>query len=156
MKTCNRCKEEKELDCFSKMTKAKDGRQYTCKACHKLLEVGRRDYHKNKMRRMRADPEYRINEAANKRDYRLQWAYGITEQEFVEILESQNYCCRICEKHEIDNSKNLSVDHNHDTGKVRGLLCDACNRGLGMLKDSPLILQKALDYLKDEGHYGRS
>lgn len=155
MKKCKDCKETKPFTEYHKMSKAKDGHQYICKVCRKELEKTRRDYHKKKMKRLRANPEYRIKEAANKRDYRLQYWYGITEEEYYVLLEKQNYCCKICSVNYKDTARTLAVDHNHETNEVRGLLCDACNRALGMFKDSPELLYKALQYLKAEGYYGR-
>lgn len=154
MKTCNRCKEDKPYTEYHRMTKSSDGYQYTCKGCVSSLEKTRKEYHKKKMQKKRKCPDYRIMEAANKRDYRLQWSYGINEKDYLEILEEQNYCCKICGVHEKELYKRLSVDHNHETHKVRGLLCDACNRGLGLFKDNPDMLKKAAKYLKKEGFYG--
>lgn len=153
MKTCNRCDETKPYDEFSRMTKAKDGYQYTCKTCNKIAEKGRREYHKKKMKKARANPEFKINEAANKRDYRLQYFYGITEETYQQILKSQDYKCLICERKDSELSKKLAVDHNHITGEIRGLLCDRCNRGLGLFKDDVETLSKAIRYLNKKGSY---
>lgn len=80
--------------------------------------------------------------------------YGITESDYKKMLEKQKGCCAICGNKESAasyNSKNgpqrLSIDHCHETGKVRGLLCFNCNRALGYFKDSTQIIQKALSYL---------
>lgn len=71
--------------------------------------------------------------------------YGVTMDEFEALVEKQNGVCAICGKYEAV----LSVDHNHTTGKVRGLLCRQCNRGLGLLQDSEYVLSKALQYLQE-------
>lgn len=136
------------------MTKAPDGLQYRCKQCVKEIEKGRKEYHKNKMKKLRANPEYKIKEAANKRDYRLQWSYGITEKDYYDILESQNHSCYICNTHERELPRSLCVDHNHKTGTIRGLLCDSCNRCLGLAKDSSNLLRKMAKYLDEKGSYG--
>lgn len=78
--------------------------------------------------------------------------YGITREQFDKILLEQNGVCRICLKAEtMKNGHNtimsLAVDHNHETGKVRGLLCINCNQGIGKFKDNPVLLQRALEYL---------
>lgn len=70
--------------------------------------------------------------------------YNITGKEFDLLLKSQNYCCAICNKH---IAKNLSVDHNHITGKIRGLLCQKCNQALGMLEDNVDFFENAIKYL---------
>lgn len=78
------------------------------------------------------------------RDYVLRSRYGISKSDYLDLLESQNYSCAICGS---AATKTLDVDHDHTTGKVRGLLCNNCNRGIGHLKDSPQILLKAVEYL---------
>lgn len=79
--------------------------------------------------------------------------YGITVDEYDEMLYKQNGVCKICGGIETSSNKwgikRLAVDHNHDTGKVRGLLCNNCNRGLGLLKDSTELLSNAIKYLKE-------
>ena len=72
--------------------------------------------------------------------------YGLSLEDFNNMLVSQGGVCKICGT---DNKgRLLCVDHDHITGKVRALLCNNCNTGLGMLKDNILILEKALEYLK--------
>ncbi len=70
--------------------------------------------------------------------------YGITEERYDELYAQQEGRCAIC-----GVGGALSVDHNHETGVVRGLLCHACNTGLGGLKDSPELLLRAVEYLHD-------
>ena len=76
--------------------------------------------------------------------------YNITFAEYNILLESQNYRCAICRR--TDNStartKNFCVDHCHETGRVRGLLCNSCNRAIGLLGDNINTLSNAIDYLK--------
>ena len=75
--------------------------------------------------------------------------YGITPEEFNKMYADQNGECLICERHQTEFKETLSVDHDHKTGRVRGLLCGACNRAIGLFKDDPNILRAAIDYLKD-------
>lgn len=63
------------------------------------------------------------------------------------LLEQQNYSCAICNEFANESKKRLSVDHNHETNQVRGLLCTYCNVGLGYFKDNPQLLAKAIEYL---------
>lgn len=72
---------------------------------------------------------------------------GVTEEEFQYRLQLQEYRCGIC-TNEFKNSKDQCVDHNHITGKVRGILCRSCNLALGQFKDSKRILQDAVIYLE--------
>lgn len=81
---------------------------------------------------------------------KLKHLYGITENQYSEMLISQNGCCKICKTAATSFKKRLSVDHCHFSNRVRGLLCSNCNRGLGLLKDSPEILSAAIFYLKDD------
>lgn len=78
--------------------------------------------------------------------------YGISEKEYKNLLTNQNYKCKICLLDQAKSSKGtLCVDHCHSTGKVRGLLCDQCNFGLGTFKDNILFLEEAIKYLKENG-----
>ena len=74
--------------------------------------------------------------------------FGITLEEYNQIFAEQEGKCGICSKHQLD--KNLSVDHDHDTGEVRGLLCQPCNLGLGKLGDNIESIENTLRYLNNE------
>ena len=80
--------------------------------------------------------------------------YGLTKETYNEILKQQNNKCAICKNEETNTFKgqivNLSIDHNHKTGKVRGLLCLKCNTSLGNLKDDISLFYKCIEYLN---HY---
>ena len=124
-KTCTKCGLAKDENEFESQRNA-------CKACrceyHRSNQIGRR--------------------------WKYATKYGITLEDYDQILLSQNGVCAIC--HTTDPGgpgKRFVVDHNHDTGDVRGLLCNNCNRGIGYLKDSPNILSSALTYLSTNGHY---
>jgi hypothetical protein len=71
--------------------------------------------------------------------------YNIDEKTFIGMVEAQGGKCLICG--EIPN-KNLSVDHNHITGKIRGLICNSCNIAIAKAKDSPILLRAMADYLE--------
>ena len=83
--------------------------------------------------------------------------FGITIDDYQSMLEKQKYVCAICCEREVEvnhktnNINDLSVDHCHSTGKVRGLLCTKCNQGLGCFKDSKDLLRRASDYLNNTG-----
>lgn len=78
---------------------------------------------------------------------KLKVSYGITLKDYETLEKSQNGVCKICQKPE--KGKRLAVDHCHETGKIRGLLCQKCNRALGMFHDDPQLLKKAIKYLKE-------
>ena len=100
---------------------------------------------------------YRENRTKN-RNTQLKYKFGITLEEYNLMVQSQGGVCAICEgvndtrRRGTHNGENvvmsLAVDHNHKTGKVRGLLCSGCNTSLGQFKDDPLLLQKAIKYLE--------
>lgn len=85
------------------------------------------------------------------RGYELKKNYGLSAKQYQEISEKQGHKCAICDQPEgyVIRGKvlSLAVDHDHKTGKIRGLLCAACNKALGLYKDSPDLLRRAIDYL---------
>lgn len=77
--------------------------------------------------------------------YQLKSKYGLTEDAYKALYESQKGVCKICGN---EDFRKLVVDHDHITGRIRGLLCTSCNVGLGMFKDSIKNLLNAIEYLK--------
>lgn len=134
-KKCYRCKETKDIKDFAKNRVKKDGLQERCKDCRRehFANVGkftRKPYTKEQKRR------YLIT------------SYGLTESEFLSILERQKYSCAICGSKDW-GKESPSIDHCHETGRIRGLLCNMCNRGLGLFKDDYSILEKAAEYVRN-------
>lgn len=74
--------------------------------------------------------------------------YGITLEEYYELIDFQGGGCAICGKALEKNGRRLSIDHDHQTGRVRGVLCSPCNQGLGQFKDNVESLEMAIEYLK--------
>jgi len=95
------------------------------------------------------------NPGNNKFDRHIRKKYGITENQYSEIFNLQKGVCYLCGSPETHKYKGtlckLSVDHNHKTGKVRGLLCNNCNIGLGKFKDNLKVIQKAFTYVLQDG-----
>lgn len=83
-----------------------------------------------------------------KKDAELKRLYGIGIEDYLRMLERQSNVCKICNK-KCKTKSRLSVDHNHETGAVRGLLCNRCNRALGMFEDNVETLRSAIRYLED-------
>lgn len=113
---------------------------------------------RNARRRERyaTDPEFRaeclrlakLRDKESIRDYRLRKQYGITAAEYDEQLELQSGGCAICRVQIGDKSgRRLAIDHCHDTGRVRGILCGECNLGLGKFQDDAILLGRAIQYL---------
>lgn len=86
--------------------------------------------------------------SARKEDVRLKRAYGISLEERGALLMAQNFCCAICRTPERTDGHRFCVDHDHRSGRVRGLLCYNCNRALGIFGDSVEAIQRVVDYLK--------
>jgi hypothetical protein len=82
----------------------------------------------------------------HKAKYYLKKTYNLTPEQLEIMVQAQQGVCAICKQPERQNTR-LSIDHNHQTGKIRGLLCRNCNAALGAFKDNPLYLQIAIDYL---------
>lgn len=167
IKSCSRCGETKPVSEFSKHRGYKDGFRYECKKCS-VVEVlaydkkhpeGKnsrnktyRDSHKEKVnglsRKHRNMPKNKEKQKAYIRNWHLVKTYGITSEDYNNMFIEQGGRCAICGKHQTEFKKRLAVDHCHDTGKVRGLLCDSCNNGIGKLKDDIQLLTNAIKYLE--------
>ena len=92
--------------------------------------------------------EYFVRNANRIRQAYLLRRFGITEEQYEELLNKQDGRCAVCLRHQSDFSRRMAVDHNHKTGEIRGLLCNFCNhRVVGKHNDSEL-LRRAADYLE--------
>lgn len=88
-------------------------------------------------------------------DWDLERKFGITRQELDAMSEAQDHKCKLCDQPETSKVRGkvrrLAIDHCHETGKIRGLLCTKCNNALGAFKDNPSLLEKAAEYLRSHG-----
>lgn len=129
-KLCNACEETHPITSFHKRTSAADGLQPHCKQC-------KREY-----QRSRCTWEGSIKHT-----------YGITAAEWLALSEQQDHVCMICKQTETalfrGTIKRLATDHCHTTGKVRGLLCQKCNTGLGNFNDDTQLMLNAINYLNN-------
>lgn len=83
--------------------------------------------------------------------YMRHYMYGVTEVQYQAMLDEQGHACAICGETDWAGGRHAGsphVDHDHDTGAVRGLLCGSCNTGLGQFKDDPARLRAAVEYLE--------
>jgi hypothetical protein len=87
---------------------------------------------------------------------RLKQRFGLTLEEYNEMFKKQGGRCAICKTDKCSSGHNLSVDHCHKTGNIRGLLCKPCNLVLGNSGDNIKILISAANYLTETKHYGRT
>lgn len=147
-KTCPSCLSQLPLSSFNKSNR-RDGYQTYCRACHNKMqrEKYQADPQAKLKRQMRERKRKSLNPLA-KKDAELKRLYGISVETYLDILGAQNGVCKIC-NNDCKTKYSLSVDHNHQTGKVRGLLCNRCNRAIGMFEDSPHLLRSAAKYLED-------
>lgn len=120
-KKCGKCRETKPISDFNIDKSQKDGLGWCCKSC-------------------RITPRRKAN---------LYYKYRISLRQYEKLFERQKGCCAICRKHQSEFNYPLCIDHNHITGKVRGLLCKKCNTNLGIVENwgSTHPVQQ---YLKDK------
>ena len=106
---------------------------------------------RNAQRKKENDKAWRENNKekhlATVRASKLLATYGITQEQFNDMLAKQGHVCKICLGPQ-QGKVAMAVDHCHTTGVVRGLLCNNCNRALGLLQDNPELMYKAIEYLK--------
>lgn len=120
----------------------------TCVSCHK--DTTRFERGRKKCRDCReADRTKPGNSRSPERTlrYRLDYLYGITPEKYDEMLVAQGGLCKICRGSDNGPWGKLAVDHCHKTGRVRGLLCAKCNKGLGQFNDNPELIRLAAAYL---------
>lgn len=122
----------------------KDGKK-DCRKCNKRKPLS--DFHTDN--RMKSSGYVTSYCKECERRYRIEKVYGMPYEQYVTMLKKQNYSCLICEQKHDETSVALAVDHNHNTGEVRGLLCRTCNAAIGALGDNVEGLQRAIEYLEN-------
>lgn len=172
-KQCTKCKSLKLFSEFHKFTKSPDGYKHFCKVCVREYDQDEGDLTRVMPRKMQGTKIHcrKCEKYLPKSSF---WSnntyckectvlvghlgnlkkYGLTRDDYVDLEKSQNGVCKICGEKE-KFKKRLSIDHDHgccsgptSCGKcIRGLLCSSCNRVLGQVKDSKVLLQKMIDYL---------
>lgn len=173
MKFCTKCNAEKPLSQFYSRANRRPNRttervyNAECKACTRTRVNQRGDRFADLADEIEVPPEKRCSKCRSVkpaaqfsinrrkrtglsdhcyaciRDRR----YGLASGQYDELFAQQGGTCAIC--HRCPRQVALSVDHDHVTGRVRGLLCQNCNAALGMFKDDPALLARAIDYLKE-------
>ena len=137
-KWCFKCKTVKSIEDFHKNERSYCGLQGYCKECGRQTSATYRSKNVVKTRR------YSLKGRLAKR-------YEMTTEEYDRRLADQNHACAICQQPETTTHKGvprlLAVDHDHQTGIIRGLLCNNCNRGLGLFGDKVSLLEHAIQYL---------
>lgn len=149
-KICKKCDESKPIEEFHRAPQNKDGRSGSCKTCDNVLKrawktANRKRHNENGRRWRESDPE-RYREY--KRRYLLQSNYGITPKEYDEMLAAQDGVCACCRTSDPGGGRsNFCVDHCHETGRIRGVLCNTCNTAIGMLGDTVESIDRVAAYM---------
>lgn len=148
MKVCRKCGVPKTLDEYWDHPTGKYGKRPRCKEC----VSAENDEHLR--RRLAIEPSYNRDRVRrwssvgdNKRRRNLVTRYGITVEEYDRLLAEQGNKCAIC-RLPMDEGKRLAVDHDHDTGAVRGIVHIRCNTAIALFRDSPEICRQAAEYLE--------
>lgn len=145
-------KEPQPISNFYKNKKKFDGLSGYCKKCQ--ADAISRSYYKAPEKWSERQKENRKRDRAKtlelQRKCWLRREYGITVEEYNDMFTSQGGVCKICRKHVSTLGRGLNVDHCHRTGRIRGLLCGQCNRGLGFFYDNVEYLESSIKYLKGE------
>ena len=134
-KLCKTCRVAQPIINFVKSTYVKTGYRSICKSCFNAY------YRK---RRVEKYDLVRSYEKKFHKQRRLKFEYNLTEAQFEELKQKFDNRCAIC-----NSTQKLVIDHNHTSGKVRGLLCSKCNLGLGHFKDDISNLKEAIKYLNN-------
>lgn len=121
------------MDHFYNHAKSKDGKAWSCKSCSNKRSAEYAKQHRDQIKAKR---------------YSYKTRYGISGQAYDALLKTQDGKCAICKTETCSTGRKFAVDHNHNTGQVRGLLCSSCNTGIGQFKDSAELIGKAIDYLE--------
>jgi len=146
-KVCTKCGTEKPLDNFrSRGGNMKHLLKSQCNSCLYLQHKNWIAQNPEKIKNYREKDPWTLIKRCSRR--------GITPEELIDKYEEQGGKCSICLS-DID-LVDSAIDHNHDSGKFRGVLCKTCNRALGLFRDNPEILRRARKYLIENGNYANS
>ncbi len=153
MKVCTRCHATKDWSGFYRRARSMDGFQPLCKQCQHVRDKARYESDQAivKERSRKWVAEHPENRKLVVRKHALKRRYGLTLDDFNAILDSQGGRCAICPATTAGYGRRFYVDHDHATGKIRGLLCHGCNSGLGNFRDSMTTVQDAAAYLHHHG-----
>lgn len=132
MSKCSKCKKSKSIKEFYLDNRTGKPRSY-CIDCQRIA---------NRLWRKNNPDRDRERNRKHQLKFKLKNIYNLTEEEYNNLVKKSNGRCEICKSEE-----KLVIDHCHNTKVTRGLLCNNCNTGIGMLKDDIKVLQQAIKYL---------
>lgn len=139
---CNKCKAQKDVSEFYLKAPSRRDKYSPKDKCFYFSHC--KEYIKAKQLL------YRKNNPEKSKGIDLYQSFGIRFEDYKKMYDDQKGCCGICERHSTEFRRSLAVDHCHDTGKIRGLLCDACNVTVGKTKDNVKWLQNCISYLNKQ------
>jgi hypothetical protein len=150
-KSCGCLKRESQLKSAKKYRIDWDAPERICCKCKTLKNV--EEFSKGMGGRMCKECDRKnaqsYRNSGRQRQKEIPRKYGISFEQFLQLVEEQQNKCKICSKELETGVNGLVVDHCHEVNKVRGILCRDCNLGLGFFKDDVIRLLKAIDYLKN-------
>jgi len=149
-KRCPECEVVKPLDDFYRNKSSADGRGGYCRPCQlAYMRTPKRAKHAADYQRERhADPALKRRHVDKQREAHLRRRYGLAVEDYDAMVEAQGGVCLLC-KHPQKDGRRLAVDHCHDSGRVRGLLCNACNVLLHKIETRAVSIEAVAVYLKD-------
>ena len=156
------CENRACVNCRTKINRSaiqlfqvKNGSEKVCDRCGFSYKRSKYGYDYSTYDMHKPECNYCLNgKGFNTRDWHLKVKYGIGQKEFEMMADRQEWKCSICNDPESELERGLVVDHCHNTGKIRGLLCHKCNSGIGFFNDDIRRLYGAINYLEENNIYG--
>lgn len=143
---CPKCETIKPVEAFGANRANPNGLQFYCRTCAVATVTASR--HKDPTSHRESSKRWKQENPEQAHDMHLRRTYGVEYGTYQTKLSEQDGVCAICKtENPGGNSKNFHMDHCHDTGKVRGLLCTSCNNGIGRFRHDPELVKRAVDYL---------
>lgn len=145
---CTKCECDKNETEFRKRKNSKTGYNYWCRDCE---NTANRERYKPKFKTRKSGIKNTIDIKLSAKKRMLKYRYNLSIEDYVIMYNKQGCKCAICKRdYPLGGKKGLYVDHDHNTCKVRGLLCSSCNSAIGKLRESETILINAIAYLKNK------
>lgn len=148
-KICSKCDQDKPISDFHFRKISDNSRFGYCKPCRLAKDAGYRRSNPVLIHRINRKSAKKCVTPERVRNRNLKNRFGLSIDDYNRMLQQQNNCCAICQTTTPRGRFNsFCIDHDHKTGRVRGLLCFKCNLGLGNFNDQTELLLKAKDYLE--------
>jgi hypothetical protein len=145
-KHCTKCKIYLSLEKFYRASHHSDQKTSQCKQC--LLKKHSQYQKQNRAASSASNRRHYKRNPKSHQAYGLKKRFGLSLEQYDQMLKDQDLKCAICNKHQEILTRRMAVDHCHKTGRLRALLCNSCNRGIGLFADDANLVEKAASYLK--------